>query len=111
MSHHDAHHAAPKIKPQTAGKYSMWFVIILAGLFIAAINFVNVMGHDAEEGHGPAGHAAEEIHTSQDASHIEATPQENIANDPAKEQSEKADVPHEENAPSKAPSEAKEDHH
>jgi hypothetical protein len=28
----------------------MWFVLILVGLFIAALNFINVMGHE-EQGH------------------------------------------------------------
>ncbi len=105
MSHETHHHSEPKIKQQAAGKPSFWFSIMLAGLFIAAVNFVNIMGHD-EEGHGAAGHGTEEVHTTQDATHIEATPQDNIASDPAHQQTEKANVPHEENAPNKAPSEA-----
>lgn len=104
MSHDTHHHSEPKVKPQTAGTPSLWFSVMLIGLFIAAVNFVNVMGHD-EEGHGAAAHATEEVHTTQGATHIEATPQENIASDPAAEPTEKADTPHEENAPHKAPSE------
>lgn len=107
MSHDTHHHSEPKAKSQAAGKPSLWFSFILIGLFIAAVNFVNVMGHD-EEGHGAAEHATEEKHTTQGATHIEATPQQNIANDPAAEQTEKADTPHEENAPHKTPSEVEE---
>lgn len=106
MSHEAHHHSEPKVKPQAAGKPSLWFSAIILGLFIAAVNFVNVMGHD-DEGH-EAGHGTEEIHTTQGATHIEATPQENIAGDPAHRQTEQADVPHEENAPHKAPSEVEE---
>lgn len=109
---HDAHHTESKIKPQAAGKPSFWFVVIIVGLFIAAINFVNVMGHDSDEGHGAATHGTEhhatEKHTTQGATHIEGTPQEKIAEDPAMKQSEVSDTPHEENAPNKALSEAEE---
>jgi hypothetical protein len=53
--HHEAdHHAEPKSK--TSFRASFWFVIILVGLFIGAVNFVGVMGHD--EG----GHEATEQH-------------------------------------------------
>jgi hypothetical protein len=50
--HHDSH--SDEVKSKTAFKSSFWFVIILVGLFIAALNFINVMG--SEEGHhGAAG--------------------------------------------------------
>ena len=55
--HHDSH--SDEIKSKTAFKSSFWFVIILVGLFIAALNFINVMG--SEEGHhGAAGHETKE---------------------------------------------------
>lgn len=47
MSHET--HRPTSNKPTTSFSASFWFVVILAGLFIAAVNFVNVMGHD--EGH------------------------------------------------------------
>ena len=50
--HHDADHSG-EIKSKTAFKSSFWFVIILVGLFIAALNFINVMGH--QEDHGAHG--------------------------------------------------------
>jgi len=70
MSHeehtHDSH-AAPKKAPLSA---AFWFTLLLTCLFIAAVNFVNVMG-GAHEG---AEHA--ETHESmgaKEASHEEAT--------------------------------------
>ena len=56
-AHHEAHEKVPRSK--TAFTASFWLVIILAGLFIAALNFINVMGHDEEEGHG--GEAKQEM--------------------------------------------------
>ena len=53
MADHGAHHhegeTASEIKSKTAFISSFWFVIILVGLFIAALNFINVMGSD--QGH------------------------------------------------------------
>ncbi len=47
--HHEGeHHAEPKSK--TSFRASFWFVLILVGLFIAAVNFVSVMSHE-EGGH------------------------------------------------------------
>jgi hypothetical protein len=54
----------------TAFRSSFWFVVILAGLFIAAVNFVDVMGHDEESEHG-SGHTTEAVHGG--ATHEEAT--------------------------------------
>lgn len=53
MSHETTHHHdAPHSKgPKTPIGAAFFFVAILAGLFIAAVNFTNVMGHD-DEGHG-----------------------------------------------------------
>lgn len=56
-AHHDTHHHVEDPKPTTSFRSAFWFVLILAGLFVAAVNFVDVMGHD-EEGHG-GGHATE----------------------------------------------------
>ncbi len=55
MAHdvHDPHHASPadgsKERPGTSASSAVWFVLILVGLFIAAINFISVSGGD--EGH------------------------------------------------------------
>ncbi len=51
MSSHDAshiagHHEEPRSKSSMSA--SFWFVIILVGLFIAALNFINVMGNESE---------------------------------------------------------------
>ena len=52
MSHETHHttHNHPENKPTTSFRSSFWFVIILVGLFIAALNFVNIMGNDNGEG-------------------------------------------------------------
>jgi hypothetical protein len=46
-SGHEEHGTEPKSK--TSFSASFWTVIILVGLFIAAINFVNVMGNTSED--------------------------------------------------------------
>ncbi len=52
MSHDSTHHQHQgDQRPTTYFRSSFWFVVILAGLFIAGVNFVNVMGHDEGEGH------------------------------------------------------------
>ena len=56
---HETHHHADN-SPKTSYNSALWFVIILVGLFVAAVNFINVMGGD-EAGHG-AGHGATESH-------------------------------------------------
>lgn len=56
-AHHEEHHEGPEIditKSKPAFSASFWFMLILAGLFIASLNFVNVMGKP-EEGHGGHG--------------------------------------------------------
>ena len=58
MSSHDATHHNPHnevAKSKTAFSASFWLVIILVGLFIAALNFISVMSHD-DGGHGGAVH-------------------------------------------------------
>lgn len=73
---HDTHqHHSTENKPKTALNSSFWFVLILAGLFIAAVNFINVMSHD-DEGHGN-GHDTHETHTP--AGHEAATGAEHEA--------------------------------
>ncbi len=57
-AHHDTHHQPEDKTPTTSFRSSVWLVIILAGLFVAAVNFINVMGHDDAEGHG-GGHGTE----------------------------------------------------
>ena len=62
---HDTHHNKDN-KPGSSFTSAFWLIIILAGLFIAAVNFVNVMGHD--EGGHDGGHEATE-HTDPSAGH------------------------------------------
>jgi hypothetical protein len=56
MSHdtHEHHHESHNDKPVLEFKSAFYFVIILAGLFIAAIGFVKSMSHD-EGGHDAHG--------------------------------------------------------
>lgn len=58
MAHETTHHGNSDNNPGNALKSSFWFVLILAGLFVGAINFVGAMG-STEEGHASEGHAAE----------------------------------------------------
>lgn len=65
MSAHEMHNAdtdhSGELKSTTAFRSSFWFVIILVGLFIAALNFVRVMGDSKHEGEGGhEGHATEQ---------------------------------------------------
>ncbi len=59
--HHDEAHST-EIKSKTSFQSSFWLVLILVGLFIGAVNFISVMGHEegghgTEQSHGaPAGH-------------------------------------------------------
>lgn len=51
MSSHEAsthHQEAGEPRSKTSMSASFWFVIILVGLFIAALNFINVMGNGSE---------------------------------------------------------------
>lgn len=54
-AHHD-NHAHTEAKPTTSFRSAYWFVIILVFLFVASVNFVSVMGHDEEAGHGGEHH-------------------------------------------------------
>jgi hypothetical protein len=60
--HHGDSHSTGEIKSKTAFVSSFWFVLILVGLFIAALNFIEVMGHS--EGHSQ-GHQNHEATSSQ----------------------------------------------
>jgi hypothetical protein len=56
---HDTHQHITENKPRTGLTASFWFVIILVGLFIAAVNFVSVMSQ-SEEGEGAKKEATHE---------------------------------------------------
>ena len=90
-AHNEEHHEGPEIdivKSKSAFSASFWFMLILACLFIAALNFVNVMGQP-DEGHG-GGH--EGTHTEAAAGHGGATHE---AHDVAEMEGGHADVVHE----------------
>lgn len=77
MAHdtHQEHHTSEpeNVKVGTSYRSAFWFTIILAGLFIAAVNFVNVMSHDDEGGHD-AGHGTEQ-HAAPGEGHGSEAPQ------------------------------------
>jgi hypothetical protein len=73
-AHHDTHHTPADTKPNTSYYAAFWFVVIIAGLFVAAVNFVNVMSNDDEGGHGAGGHATEHTTEHGGAATHEATP-------------------------------------
>lgn len=83
-AHHD-NHAPAEVKPTTSFRSAYWFVIILVFLFVASVNFVSVMGHDEEAGHGGEHHteaAAGHGSTTQEATtHDAAAPAEHHAAD------------------------------
>lgn len=68
-THHDTHHAdahsdhhhVAETRPTNSYWSAFWFVLILVGLFIGAVNFVGAMSHDEEGGHG-GGHNTEATH-------------------------------------------------
>lgn len=62
--HHDDSHTSERLKSKTAFTSSFWFVLILVGLFIAALNFIEVMGHEGG-GHENQGHQNHEATSSQ----------------------------------------------
>lgn len=70
MSHdnHGHHHETHNDKPTVEFKSAFYFVIILAGLFLASIGFVQSMSHD-EGGHGAHGaqHSEAASHETHDA--------------------------------------------
>ncbi|XZF14691.1 hypothetical protein ACTHGU_00995 [Chitinophagaceae bacterium MMS25-I14] len=51
MSHDTQHHTngTTEKSSKISASASFWFVLILVGLFIAAVNFVNVESHSTEE--------------------------------------------------------------
>lgn len=51
---HDTHHKDDN-KPGSSFTSSIWFMLLLAFLFVSAVNFVEIMGHD-EGGHGTEQH-------------------------------------------------------
>lgn len=70
MSHENTNdiHQADDKKPTVPFRSSLVFVIFLIALFVAAVNFVDVMSHDTDAGHG-GGHGTEATHHDAAAGH------------------------------------------
>lgn len=102
MSHdtHEHHHPAGNDKPVVEFKSAFYFVLILAGLFIATIGFIKSMSHD-EGGHGEhsaqhteaAGHGHDAAATHEEAKH-EATSAHDAAHGEAEHKEEAAPAEH-----------------
>ena len=76
MSEHGTHHHeaenADRNKSNSSFRSSFWFMLILVGLFIGALNFIQVMGHgsahEAEAHTQTEAHQATEIQTAPESS-------------------------------------------
>ncbi len=84
---HDTHQHTPAKGPKMPLGSAFWFVLVLALVFIGAVNFVNVMSHDEGEGHEGAKHEVVEG-THETATHEEhaaeaAAPAEHTADSAA----------------------------
>ena len=93
MSHDTQHGKPTEVKSIISFKNSFWLVIIIVGLFIAALNFVQVESKGGEEGHGEA--------TKMHETHAEA------AHEPKEGNEAKAEEPKKEEAAEKAAEEKK----
>ncbi len=82
MSHdnHNHHHETHNDKPTVEFKSAFYFVIILAGLFLASISFVQSMSHD-EAGHGSHGAQHSEATSHDVAAGHEAAKHEEMKNE------------------------------
>lgn len=70
---HDTHQQDTTTKtPKVSSTSAIWLVIIVILLFVSAVNFVNVMGHDEEGGHGEAHTTEQNAHdaTNHNSTHI-----------------------------------------
>ncbi len=52
-THHDNTHEVELKKSRTSSRAAFWFMLIVAGLFVATLNFVEIMGqsHGHQESH------------------------------------------------------------
>jgi len=90
---HESHHGQPaENKSIVSFKNSFWLVIILVGLFIAAINFVQVESAGSGEGHhgAEASHNGHEAATGHENKHEDAAPAHEAAPAPEAAGSEAA---------------------
>lgn len=87
MSHdnHGHHHDTHNDKPTVEFKSAFYFVIILAGLFLASISFVKSMSHD-EGGHGA--HGAQHSEAAGHEAHDAAAPHEGAKHEEKKNEGE-----------------------
>jgi hypothetical protein len=61
---HDNHSTPADNKPKAPFRAAFWLIVILAGLFVAAVNFITVMSHD-DGGHGATSEHSAPAHGEQ----------------------------------------------
>lgn len=106
---HDTHHGhSTENKAKISFGNGFWLVIILVGLFVAALNFIQV--ESAGEGHGGHGEA---IHEAHGGAHHEAAPAagHNSHGEEAVKDEHAAGTPAHEEAPAPAREAAPAEHH
>jgi hypothetical protein len=100
MSHdnHNHHHETHNDKPTVEFKSAFYFVIILAGLFLASISFVQSMSHD-EAGHGGHGAQHSEASSHDAAAGHEAAKHEEMKNETEAHENAHPEAEHKEATP------------
>jgi hypothetical protein len=100
MSHdnHTHHHETHNDKPTVEFKSAFYFVIILAGLFLASISFVQSMSHD-EAGHGGHGAQHSEASSHDAAAGHEAAKHEEMKNETEAHENAHPEAEHKEATP------------
>lgn len=91
MSHDTNHGHTTENKTIISFKNSFWLIIIIVGLFIAALNFIQA--ESGGEGHEAKAEAAEMHHEGGAATHEEGKT-EHKAEEPKHEEAPKADSAH-----------------
>jgi hypothetical protein len=96
---HNTHHGDSKENTSIISfKNSFWLVVIIVGLFIAALNFIQVESEGGEEHHHGEAHKTHETHAIHEAAKEEAHEAQPAA---AHEGEKPAEEPKAEEAPAK----------
>lgn len=61
---HDTHGQSTENKTIISFKNAFWLVVIIVGLFVAALNFIQVESAGEGEGHHGGGHETHEMHAA-----------------------------------------------
>ena len=92
MSHETNNGSTTEIAKSTVSfKSSFWLAVIIVGLFIASLNFVQVMSKD-DEGNGEKKETTGSVKTEKPNT-VSTSPAESAKTDPAKTETPNADAP------------------